>query len=201
MIKLTKAQRDQLLAVAIAAVGVMAALWYFVVLAQGRELAATRASSVKMTTKLKDASAKMIQLENVGRELTNCLEKLKAREATFAPEHDPYSWMVGVMGRFSLPASDLHRFKSVSNIDFKLPEISDKGLLGGFPYKWAKFHITGQGRYHDLGKFIADFENAFPYFRIQDLDIGLPSIRQDPEMLAFNFDIVAPLAPSGGETK
>ena len=201
MIKLSKAQRDQLIAVAIGAVGVMAALWYFVVLVQGRELAATRASSVKMRTKLKDASAEVSRAEKVSLELTNSLEKLKAREAAFAPEHDPYSWMVGVMGRFSLPTSDLHRYKTVSIIDFKLPEISDKGVLGGFPYKWAKFHIIGQGHYHDLGKFIADFENAFPYFRIQDLDLGLPGIRQDPEMLAFNFDIVAPLAPSGGETR
>jgi len=201
MIKLTKAQRDQLIAVAIGAVGVMAALWYFVVLAQGRELAATQASSVKMRTKLKDASAKVIQAENVSRELTNSLEKLKAREATFAPEHEPYSWMVGVMGHFYLPANDLHRYKTVSNIDFKPPEISDKGVIGGFPYKWAKFHITGQGRYHDLGKFIADFENAFPYFRIQDLDIGLPSVRQDPDMLAFSFDVVTPQVGSGAETK
>ena len=57
MIKLTKTQRDQLIAVAMGAVAVMAALWYFVVLVQGRELAATRASSAKMSTKLKDASA------------------------------------------------------------------------------------------------------------------------------------------------
>lgn len=201
MIKLSKAQRDQLIAVAIGAVGVMAALWYFVILAQGRELAATRASSVKMSTKLKDASAEVSRLDKVSLELTNSLEKLKLREATFAPEHEPYSWMVGVMGHFYLPPNDLHRYKTISNIDFKPPEISDKGVIGGFPYKWAKFHISGQGRYHDLGRFIADFENAFPYFRIQDLDIGLPGIRQDPDMLAFNFDIVTPQAPGGAETK
>ena len=200
MIKITKTQRDQLIGVAAGAVAVMAALWYFVILAQGKELAVTQANCVKMRTKIKDASAEVSRAEKVSLELTNCLEKLKEREATFAPEHEPYSWMVGVMGHFYLPSNDLQRYRTVSNIDFKPPEISDKGIIGSFPYKWAKFHITGEGRYHDFGKFIADFENAFPYFRIQDLDISVPGIRSDPDMLAFSFDIVAPQVPST-ETK
>ena len=42
---------------AIGAVGVIAALWYFVVLAQDKELAATKANCAKMRAKLKDAYA------------------------------------------------------------------------------------------------------------------------------------------------
>lgn len=203
MIKITKTQRDQLIAVAFAAVAAMAALWYFVVVAQGKELAATQASCVKMLTKLTDASAKVHRAEKIGLELTNCMQQLSQREATFAPAREPYSWMVDVMRRFYLPAEDVHRYKSVSNIDFKPPEISEKGIIGDFPYKWARFHVTGEGHYHDFGKFIANFENNFPYFTIQNLEISVPGLRQaqDPDMLAYSFDIVTPQMNSGAETK
>jgi hypothetical protein len=200
MIKITKTQRGQLIGVGIGAVAVMAGLWYFVVRAQGAELRATIASSAKLGARRREEYTVVHQAEQTGLELTNCLEKLHQREAGFAPEHEPYSWMRAVMDRFYLPPNGSHPYRTVSNIDFKQPEITEKGIIAAFPYKWAKFHITGEGRYHDFGKFIADFENAFPYFRIQDLDISVPGIRSDPDMLAFSFDIVAPQVPST-ETK
>jgi Tfp pilus assembly protein PilO len=192
MIKITKSQRDQLLIVGVAAVAAMAALWWFVVRAQHTELSATNASCDKLKSRLSDEYTLVHQAEQTALELTNCLEILHQREAGFAPEHEPYSWMRGVMDRFYLPSNGAHPYRSVTNIDFKQPEIADKGVISGFPYKWAKFHITGEGRYHDFGRFIADFENAFPYFRIQDLDISLPGVRTQPDVLAYSFDIVAP---------
>ena len=193
MIKITKMQRDQLLIVGVAAVAVMASLWWFVVRAQHAELSVTNASCDKLRARLSDEYTLVHQAEQVGLDLTNCLEMLHQREAGFAPEHEPYSWLRGVMDRFYLPSNGAHPYRTVSNIDFKQPEITDKGsVIAGFPYKWAKFHITGEGRYHDFGKFIADFENAFPYFRIQDLDISIPGVRMQPDMLAYSFDIVAP---------
>jgi len=203
MTKITKTQRDQLIVVAIVAVALMAALWSLVVAAQDKELAATKAYCIKARDKLKNASAEVNRAEKIGLELTNCMQQLNQREATFAPAREPYSWMVEVMGHFYLPPEEVHRYKSVSNIDFKPPEISEKGVIGNFPYKWARFHITGEGHYHDFGKFIANFENAFPYFSIQNLEISVPGIRQaqDPDMLAYSFDIVTPQMPSGAETK
>jgi Tfp pilus assembly protein PilO len=203
MIKINKAQKQQLIAVGVGAVAVMTALWYFVVRAQHDELAATIKNCDTMRVKLKDEHEMVYQAEQIALDLTNCLEKLHQREAGFAPEHEPYSWMRGVMDRFYLPPNGRHPYKTVSNIDFKQPEITDKGgIIAAFPYKWARFHITGEGRYHDFGKFIADFENAFPCFRIQDLDISasLTGIRTDPYTLSFSFDIIAPQVPAT-ETK
>jgi hypothetical protein len=203
MIKITKTQRDQLIGVAAGAVAVMAALWYFVILAQDKELAVTKTNCVKMRTKIKDASAEVSRAEKIGLELTNCMQQLSQREATFAPAREPYSWMVEVMGRFYLPPGDVKRYKTVSIIDYKPPEISEKGVIGDFPYRWARFHITSEGHYHDFGKFIANFENTFPYFAIQNLDISVPGLRQaqDPDKLSFSFDVVTPQLPSGAETK
>ena len=40
-----------------------------------------------------------------------------------------------------------------------------------FPFKQVKFTITGTAYYHDLGKFIANFENTFPHIRVVNLQI------------------------------
>ena len=105
------------------------------------------------------------------------------------------------MRAFWSPGNDVHHYKTVSIADIKPPEITEKGVITAFPYKWAKFHITGEGHYHDFGKFIADFENAFPFFRIENLDISVPGLRKDPDMLSYSFDIVTPQVPAAAETK
>jgi Tfp pilus assembly protein PilO len=192
MIKITKAQRDQLIAVAIGGVAVIAGLVYFVVFAQEKELKTIKANQVKTQAKLNDESAQVREAQQVGQALTNSQEALRQREVNFAPEREPQIWLVGVMQHFCLPTNDLQRYRSLSILDIKPPEITDKGDVAGFPYKWAKFHITAQGYYHDFGRFTADFENSFRYFRIQDLEITAPLVRQDPDMLSYSFDIVAP---------
>jgi hypothetical protein len=201
MTKINKTQRDQLIAVAFGTAAVIACLWYLVVLAQNKQLAAVNTNCAKMRAKLKDAAAEMSKADKVSLDLARSLDALKQREASFAPEHEPFSWMMEKMRNFQLPANELHRYKSVSIADIKPPDITDKGVIAGFPYKWAKFHITGEGYYYDFGKFIADFENTFPYFRIQDLDISVPGIRKDLDMLSYTFDIVTPQVPGAAETK
>jgi len=201
MIKFSKSQREQLIAVAVGAVAVIACLWYAVVLAQNKQLKAAEANCVKMRNTLKVGYDKVRQADVVEAEMARNLEALKQREAGLAPEREPFSWMAEVLRNFWSPGNDIHHYKTVTIADIKPPEISDKGVITGFPYKWAKFHITGEGHYHDFGKFIADFENAFPFFRIENLEIGVPSLRKDPDMLAFNFDIVTPQVPSAAETK
>jgi hypothetical protein len=201
MTKISKSQRDQLIAVAFGAVAVIACLWYAVVLAQNKQLAAAEANCVKMRRTLKVGSDKVRQGDLVGAELAKNLEALKEREAGLAPEREPFSWMAEVLRNFWSPDNDMHHYKTVAIADIKPPEISDKGVIAGFPYKWAKFHITGEGHYHDFGKFIADFENAFPFFRIENLDIGVPGLRKDVDMLSYSFDIVTPQVSAAAETK
>ena len=201
MIKLSKTQRDQLLAIAMGTVGVIAALWFFVVAAQNSELAATNKKIADMKAKLISASSVIREADQINAELNRNLDILKAREATFAPEHDPYSWMEETTAHFLLPPGDAHRYKTATITDIKTPEITDKGVIGSFPYKWARFHITGQGYYHDFGKFICDFENNFKYFHIENLEVFTPTIRDIPETLSFNFDIVTPQVSSAPDTK
>ena len=38
----------------------------------------------------------------------------------------------------------------------------DVNLLPNFPYKQATLTVAGTAHFHDLGRFLADFENQIP---------------------------------------
>jgi hypothetical protein len=67
-------------------------------------------------------------------------------------------------------------------------------LFTAFPYKQIRFTINGKAYYHDLGKFIADFENNFPHARVVNLVID--SASSDGEKLSFRMDIIVLVKPS-----
>jgi hypothetical protein len=122
---------------------------------------------------------------------------LQKREASLAPDRDTYAWMVvNTINPF------IQNRKGVNINSVSQPEFADYGLIPKFPYKWATFHLKGVGYFHEFGKFVADFENTYPYFRIQSLEIASsPGAASDLEKLGFNFDIVAPVNPGGTDSK
>jgi Tfp pilus assembly protein PilO len=71
--------------------------------------------------------------------------------------------------------------------------MGDVDLLAHFPYRELKVTVTGTAYYHDLGKFIADFENEFPHIRIVNLTVEpTASVTQNnSEKLTFSMEIVA----------
>jgi Tfp pilus assembly protein PilO len=195
MNKLTKTQRDQLIGVAVGAVAIMAALWFLVVVGQQKDLEAIKKKTNTMNETLRNADATVRGALIIGQELTNRVETLQKREADLAPGHDPNSWMIGRVNQFIAPRKGVS-VKSISTAD-----INDKGVLPHFPYPWATFHIKAVGYYREFGKLIADFENTFPYYRIQNMDISAAGVGEEEEKLSYSFDIVTPLVPTGQETK
>jgi Tfp pilus assembly protein PilO len=194
--KLSKAQRDQLLGIAIGTVALMAILWYFGVTAKQSELAATRRKCADMRQKLHDAEALMRREDEISGTLHSRSELLARREAGLAPDRDAYAWLINTVNAF------IQSRKGVNIDTYSQPEISDAGIIPKFPYRWATFHLKGTGYYHDLGKFFADFENAFPYFRIQNLNMSAnagPGL--EAEKLSVTFDLVAPVASSSPDIK
>ena len=191
MNKLTKAQRDRLIGIAIGVVAVIGALWYLVVNERETELARTERNTQSMHEKLNGAEAIARRADEIGQRYTNRLEMLQQREAGLAPDRDTYAWIINTINPFIQPR------KGVNISYFSQPDFSDAGLMPRFPYRWATFHVKGVGYYQDFGKFFADFENSFPYFRIQNVDIsGNPGPGFEPEKLAFSFDIVTPVVAS-----
>jgi Tfp pilus assembly protein PilO len=188
MTKLTKGQREKLIGIAVGTVAAMGALWFFVVSAEQSQLKEINKKTEKMKETVSSATKLVRSSLEVGLELTNRLNVLERREDGLAPDHDPYSWMLDKIGKFIQPRT------GVNMREMSREELSDKGPIPHFPYRWATFHIKGVGFYHDFGKFFADFENTFPYFSIQNVEIA-PATGQSEqaEKLAYSFDIVAPL--------
>jgi hypothetical protein len=196
VIKLNKTQKERLTLVGVGAVAFMATLWYFVVVPKQQELARTIRDIKQKQDKLAKAESVLRSAGEIGSTYSNQLQILQQREGGMAPDRGAYEWIINTINPF------IQSRKGVNIVTFSEPTISDQGVLPHFPYKWATFHIHGVGYFQDFGKFFADFENSFPYFRIQGLDIsGNTGPAAEEEKLGFTFDIVAPVVPTVDTTK
>jgi hypothetical protein len=93
----------------------------------------------------------------------------------------------------------IRRFKSGYRLDIPSmgqPSPGEVDLLPGMSYRQVKLTLNGTGFYHDLGKFVADFENNFPHMRLVNLGLDPSAIPTAPERLAFRFDVVALVKPN-----
>jgi hypothetical protein len=116
-----------------------------------------------------------------------------AKAETNMATGDLYAWMIQTMNRFKTPYA-----VDIPQISREVP--AEVGVFPNFPYRAAIFVVRGTGYYHDFGRFLADFENSFPYIRVQnlELDSGGGFRVEDSEKLQFKMELVAlvrPMAP------
>jgi hypothetical protein len=124
------------------------------------------------------------------------VNKLKVVEDSMA-SGDYYTWAIQLLLEH---VRDRHQ---VRIIETTRPVKGEVGLLAQFPYQAAVFTVRGVGHYHDFGKFLADFENSFPYFRVQNLSLTPGSesgtdtsvAGSGEENLSFRMEIVALIKP------
>src|SRR5437667_30229 len=101
-------------------------------------------------------------------QLADAMNKLKVVEDSMASGVDHYTWAIKLL-------EEARARHDVKIIETTRPVKGDVGLLPQFPYQAAIFTVRGAGHYHDFGKFLADFENSFPYFRVQNLSLSVAS--------------------------
>ena len=109
------------------------------------------------------------------------------------PSGDLYAWMLKNIGLLKLQSK-------VEIVTHSAPEVKPVNLLPKFPYSQVSYTISGTAYFHDLGKFVADFENQYPYSRLLNLDISpepaLAAGDKDPkEKLTFHMEIVTLVRP------
>ena len=109
-----------------------------------------------------------------------------------AAPNDMYSWLIATLNNFRM------KYKvEIPQFGRELP--ADVGIFAKFPYKAALFNIRGSAYYHDYGKFLADFENAFPYIRVQNIEMD-PAIdtsgRDVSEKLSFKMELLTLVRPT-----
>lgn len=196
MKSLPKDKRDRLVLVALAAVVVLVGLYYGVVSSQRRSLEALAKRKAEQEGRLNGAERLAGSVSQFQRNLDESSGRLKGIESTMA-SGDMYSWIILTVNNFK------------ENYKIDIPQFSrevpgEVGMLPKFPYRAAVFHVRGTAHYHDFGRFVADFENSFPYMRIQNIELdpsGGSNANKvnEPEKLAFKMEIVALVNPNSSK--
>ncbi len=184
MKKLSKEKRNQLVLIAIGTVGIMASLWWFLISFQQSKQAEIAHKINGVQQEIEKTKKVVREADQVRAALKEATDKLSAIENTM-PSGDLYSLLVSRLKQFNAPS-----FR-VEIPQFGLPVVGEVPLPD-FPYHQATVSVTGVAYYWDLGRFISEFENKFPYSRIQNLTMepGGGATPDEREKLSFHFDIV-----------
>src|SRR5580765_1813446 len=195
MARLSKEKRDRLILVSILTIAFGVGLWYGIITTRKERLIETTATIRAAIDKLEKARALVKQSAKAEAQAAAAESKLKVVEESMASGVDHYTWAIMLLEK----ARTKH---DVKIIEVTRPVKGEVGLLAQFPYQAAIFTARGAGHYHDFGKFLADFENSFPYFRVQNISLapGLDSVvgpdtPTGEENLAFRMEIVALIKP------
>jgi len=189
MNKLSKEKRNQLILVVLITVAVLIGLWFGLINYQQEILQELTVKKIAAQGKLEKSEQGVKNAGRLETELAEATKKLADLEDDMAPGN-PLSWMVNKIDVFKLPYK-------VDMPQISPPEPRTMELLAKFPYQQATFGIGGTAYYHDLGKFLADFENHFPYFRVLNLSLqpSTTAPENDREKLEFNMQVVTLVKP------
>ena len=188
MKRLPPAKRNQLIGVVAATAVTLFRVFYFLIDPQKEQ---NRKLGEKIRTendKLKSIKTSIRESERISNDLANVAFQLDRAEADVA-SGDVYAWTY----------ETIRHFKSTYHVDIpslSSPEIKDSELLASFPYRQVKVTLSGTGFYHDIGKFLADFENNYPHMRVCNLTIEPANTPGTPERLNFRVDVVALIKPN-----
>jgi hypothetical protein len=189
MNRITKEQRDQIVLVIISTIALCVGLWYLLIIPQTAALAQGQTRIKEAKAKVDKASSLVRQKDDIEKVLGEDQRKLEKIEETMA-SGDLYAWAILTLNKFL----EGHKIK-ISN--YSRESIGSIGMLPAFPYASATFTIPGSAYFHDFGTFVAEFENQFPYFQIQNLELTAGGSGQtDNEMLGFRMEIVTLLRPT-----
>lgn len=197
MKNLPKEKRDRIILVILGSLAIAAGLYYGLISSQRKTLEESAKTAVLQENKLRSAQRLVGNISQVEKNLDQVTTHLRAIEATMA-SGDMYSWVIQTVNGFK------------EDYEVEIPQFSrevaaEVGMFPKFPYKAAVFHVRGTARYRDFGRFVADFENSFPFMRIQNIELdpaaassataGNLSSPGAREKLAFKLEIVALVKP------
>ena len=190
--KLPREKRNQLILISLVTLVALTALGFGLIKHQYENLASLAATKTEAEQKFVQMQEQIKRADLVEAELAAARTSITNLEAGMAPSGDSLSWIIntvrGFKGAYKV---EIPQFSPISHP-------SDVNLLAKFPYKQVTLTVSGTAYYHDLGKFLADFENEFPHIRLVNLDIQLnPSpAAGDAEKLVFKVDIITLVKPN-----
>jgi hypothetical protein len=194
MSKLPKDKRDKIILTGVVTVAVSAAIWLLVIKSQMQTLKNVHAEASKSRDQLNRGQSTLTTQARVKQDFEEASRKLKERESAMAAPNDMYSWFIQTLNTFR------QNYKvEIPQFGRELP--TEVGVFPKFPYHAALFNVRGSAHYHEFGKFIAEFENTFPYIRVQNIELdpsGEAGGSEGREKLNFKMELltlVRPIAP------
>lgn len=189
MKRLPPAKRNQLIGVVAATVGLIVIVYFVLISPQNQRNASQGVKIRQESDRLKDYEALIAKKDDTQKALDTMKDQLEHAEQDVA-SGDLYAWTVDTMRRFK---SSYHQVEIPASGQ---PVQGDCELVSEFPYKQIRFTVTGTAYYHDLGKFVSDFENKFAHCRVVNLALDPPGDSTMGEKLNFRMDIVALVKPN-----
>lgn len=179
--KLPKEKRNQLIGVILGTLAVLAVIWFVFISPRYGALHRSQKKLVDTKKRLQMMSDTIKHVGDTDNELHNATAVLTRAEADLA-SGDSNAWVYDLV----------RHFKENYKVDISVngqTSIGNVDLLPNFPYKQLRVSVSGTAYYHDLGNFIANFENTYPHIRLVGLTLD-PASNTD-EKLSFHMDIVA----------
>lgn len=193
--QLSTEKKQHLVAVGFGTVVVLAVI-FFVLIRPAQTSRAKLQASIVEAEKKKAEADKLVKSADLEEEkLTRREEQLAMVEATVVTG-DPNLWIRRTYEKFRTQAP-----YKVEIPNFPPPALGDMTMIPDFPYKAATYRVGGTAYYHDFGKFLAEFENYFPYLRVMNLDLGpeeggaAAGPGEEREKLVFSFEVAALVKP------
>jgi len=181
--KLSKEKRNQLVLVLFGTVAVLALMWFNLIQPRYAALSQIAAAQKTAGDKLAGIQTTIKHADAIAAEMTNVTQTLSNAEGDMA-SGDLYSWTYNTIRLFKAPYQ-------VDIPQIGHPDVGPVDLLPAFPFQQVRFTVTGTAYYHDLGKFIADFENRFPHIRVVNLELQPAQATGGDEKLSFKMSIIA----------
>lgn len=169
---------------------------YFLLIAPAREaLAKLHTLTAEAEKKYTDADRLQKRAQSVQEDLERVQARLDAIEAGMV-DSDPVQWIRSTEIKFRAQAP-----YKVEIPNFPFRGQGEMGMIPDFPYKVANYLFSGTAFYHDLGRYLADWENQFPYMLVSNLEITpedagpLAASADDRERLNFTFEVSVLVKP------
>lgn len=190
MNKLPKDKRDKIIGVTMGTLMVVIALWFVLINPLRSKLAQTGRLTADSRAQVERGLKTLASTQQVATAFADVSAQLKSAEDAMAAG-DLYAWMIQTMNQFKLAHS-----VDIPQISREIP--CEVGVFPQFPYRAATFVMHGAAYYHDFGKFLADFENRFPFIRVQNLELE-PAVSmkkdEESERLQFKMELVTLIKP------
>lgn len=190
MKSLSKEKQQQLILAILITLGAISGLALLVIKPQYHRRDELAAQQREAENKLHQVKLAIAGSDQVEIQLADSKKNLQGIEENMA-SGDLYSWAINTIRKFKLDYRvDIPQFSQIDG-----PK--DVNMLAKFPYKQACLTIGGTAHFHDLGRFLADFENQFPYVRVVNLSLEPASNLggNEKDRLGFKFEISALVKP------